>query len=172
MTATTKLTSLAVAAGIAVSGAMPAVGEARATDTGRHTVTVESVYVYERAGVGFSGTLVEGNTFTVKRLSPSGKWAYGKAYGHVNRHVWVRASALDKASKRGAANARTGRHTVSAESTYLFKEAGKRWDGTLHRDETFDVKRLSPSGKWAYGKAFGHINRHGWVLAKDLNKKS
>jgi len=93
---TRKLTALAATAAIAVAGIAPATGAAKATGKGAHEVNVESTYVFERAGgVRFAGTLYEGNTFKVKRLSPSGKWAYGMAYGHVNRHVWVKAANLD-----------------------------------------------------------------------------
>jgi hypothetical protein len=89
-----SLTAL-VTATVVLAGS-PAVAGATATHTGRHHVTVDSTYVYERAGGGFSGTLFEGETFKVKRLSPSGKYAYGMAYGHVNRHVWIKASALGR----------------------------------------------------------------------------
>ena len=92
-----SLPVLGVAAALAASGlAAPAIAGATATEPGRHHVNVDSTYVYERAGVGFTGTLFEGETFKVKRLSPSGKHAYGMAYGHVNRHVWIKASALSK----------------------------------------------------------------------------
>ena len=37
--------------------------------------------------------------------------------------------------------------------------------GTLYRGQTFDVERRSDTGRWAYGFAYGHVNRHGWVLA-------
>ena len=90
-----SLALLGATATLAAAGA-PAVAGATATDTGRHKVIVDSTYVYERAGSGFSGTLFKGQTFKVKRLSPSGKHAYGMAYGRVNRHVWIKASALGR----------------------------------------------------------------------------
>ena len=93
---TRKLTALAATAAVAVAGIAPATGAAKATGKGKHTVDQESVYVYEKAGgVRFAGTMYDGNTFKVKRISPSGKWAYGMAYGHVDRHVWISADALD-----------------------------------------------------------------------------
>ena len=92
-----KLTALAATAAIAVAGIAPATGAAEATGKGKHEVSVESTYVYEKAGgVRFAGTLFEGETFKVKRISPSGTWAYGMAYGHVNRHVWIKAADLDR----------------------------------------------------------------------------
>jgi hypothetical protein len=94
---TRTFSTLGVTAALAVTGiAAPAIAGAKATETGRHQVIVKSTYVYERAGVGFSGKMFKGETFKVKRLSPSGKNAYGMAYGHVNRHVWIKASALGK----------------------------------------------------------------------------
>ena len=42
--------------------------------------------------MGFSGTLFKGETFKVTRISKSGKWARGMAYGHVNRTVWIPAA--------------------------------------------------------------------------------
>jgi hypothetical protein len=33
--------------------------------------------------------------------------------------------------------------------------------GTLHHPQTFLVERVS--GGWAYGFAYGDVNRHGWV---------
>jgi hypothetical protein len=94
---TQKLTALAATTAIALAGIAPATGAAKATTTGKHTVNVESAYVYEKAGgVRFAGTMYDGNTFKVKRISPTGKWAYGMAYGHVDRHVWITTSALER----------------------------------------------------------------------------
>ncbi len=93
---TQKLTALAATAALAVAAIAPATGAATATGPGKHTVDVDSAYVYEKAGgVRFAGTLHDGNTFKVKRISPTGKWAYGMAYGHVDRHVWISTSVLD-----------------------------------------------------------------------------
>jgi hypothetical protein len=94
---TTKIAALAATATVALAGLAPATGMAKATTKGKHTVSPESAYVYKDAGKGWSGTMFEGNTFKVERLSPSGAWAYGMAYGHVNRHVWIKASALERA---------------------------------------------------------------------------
>src|ERR1700752_2882793 len=83
------LSTLGLTAALAVTSiGAPAIAAARATETGRHHVIATSTYVYERAGGGVSGTMFKNETFTVERLSPSGKNAYGMAYGHVNRHVW------------------------------------------------------------------------------------
>jgi hypothetical protein len=92
----TKLTAIAATAAIAVAGAAPGTAAAKATGKGKHTVTTESTYVFKKAGKVFDGTLFKGETFKVKRLSKSGKYAYGMAYGHVNRHAWIEADALKR----------------------------------------------------------------------------
>lgn len=92
----TKLTAFAATAAVALSGLAPAVGQANATGPGKYSVT-KQVYVYLKAGKIFTGTMFKGNTFKVERLSPSGKFAYGMAYGHVNRHAWIDADVLQKA---------------------------------------------------------------------------
>ncbi|HYF24669.1 MAG TPA: hypothetical protein VD931_02920 [Baekduia sp.] len=91
----TKLTSLAVAATIAAGGAAPSIAGAKATGKGKHTVTVEDIYVYKQPGKIFDGTVFEDDVVRVKRLSPSGKWAYGFVE-RIHRHAWIKASALDK----------------------------------------------------------------------------
>jgi hypothetical protein len=165
----TKTTALAIAASLAAAALVPATSSATATDTGRHAVNADATLVTVKPGVGFSGTMAEGQTFDVKRLSPSGKYAYGRAYGHVNRNVWVQAAKLDP--KRTGKATRAGRHSVTKKSTYVYERAGVGFSGTMFEGNTFDVKRLSPSGRWAYGKAFGHVNRHVWIDARDLTPK-
>jgi hypothetical protein len=90
-----KIAALAAVAAVALSGLAPATGMAKATSPGRYTVTKQSL-VYQRPAKGFTGTLFKGNTFKVERLSPSGRYAYGMAYGHVKRHAWIDARALDR----------------------------------------------------------------------------
>ena len=93
-----KLTALGITAAIAAGGAaVPSTGFADATAPGKHVVTAKSTYTFHNGPAkGFDGTLLEGDTVKVKRISKSGQWAYGMAYGHVNRHVWVKASVLAK----------------------------------------------------------------------------
>jgi hypothetical protein len=95
MTAT-KLTAFAATAAVALSGLAPAIGQAKATGPGKDTVTKQA-YVKLKPEGPFTGTVFKGNTFKVERLSPSGKYAYGMAYGHVNRHAWIDAGVLQKA---------------------------------------------------------------------------
>ena len=89
------ITTLAVTGVIAVAGIAPAVGLADATRPGKHTPAQETINVFVKPNQGWSGTLTKGQTFTVKRFSPSGKYAYGMAYGHMNRHGWVAAADLE-----------------------------------------------------------------------------
>ena len=90
------LTAFAATAAVAAAGVAPAAVIAKADGPGKYTVT-KQVYVTKKPGMIFDGTMFKGNTFKVERLSPSGKYAYGMAYGHVNRHDWILASALKRA---------------------------------------------------------------------------
>jgi hypothetical protein len=94
---TRKLTALGLTAAIgAGAAAAPATSLAKATGPGKYTVTAKTTYTFHKGPAkGWDGTLFKGNTFKVERLSQSGKWAYGMAYGHVNRHAWVDASVLE-----------------------------------------------------------------------------
>jgi hypothetical protein len=95
---TRRITGLGAAAAIAAGAlAAPSAGLAKATGPGKHTVSTKATYTFHNGPrSGFDGTLFKGNTFKVKRFSPSGKWAYGMAYGHVNRHAWVKAADLKR----------------------------------------------------------------------------
>jgi hypothetical protein len=57
---------------------------------------------------------------------------------------------------------------VCAQDLYVRESAAGRAIGTLYQGDTFDVERYSPSGAWAYGMAYGHVNQHGWVEASWL----
>ena len=63
---------------------------------------------------------------------------------------------------------KTGVREVCAKSTYLTLEPGAVFSGTLTKGQTIRVTRYSPSGKYAFGFARGHINRNGWVKTADL----
>jgi hypothetical protein len=90
-----NLTALAATAAVALAGLAPAASLAKATGTGKYTVTKQT-YVYVKPAMLFTGTMHQGETFKVERVSKSGKYAYGMAYGHVNRHAWISASLLNK----------------------------------------------------------------------------
>ena len=95
-----KITALGLTAAVGIGAAsVPAASMAKATGPGKHTVVVSSTYTFHAGPAkGWDGTLFKGNTFKVTKISKSGDWAYGYAYGHVNRKAWVKASAL-KAQK-------------------------------------------------------------------------
>jgi hypothetical protein len=42
--------------------------------------------------------------------------------------------------------------------------------GTLFKDQKIKVTRYDKSGKHAYGYAYGHVRKHGWIAAGDLCK--
>jgi hypothetical protein len=90
-----KLTAIGLTAAIGVgAAAVPAASMAKATGPGSYTVTKTTYTFHKGPAKGWDGTLFKGDKIKVKRLSPSGKWVLGHAYGHVNRDVWVDASAL------------------------------------------------------------------------------
>lgn len=60
------------------------------------------------------------------------------------------------------------RREVCAVDLFVREAADGPPVGTLYRGETFTVERTSPTGRWAYGMAYGKVNRHGWVLASYL----
>lgn len=55
----------------------------------RLTVCAQDLYVRDAPAGIFIGTLYQGQTMEVTKYSPSGEWAYGFAYGHVNKWGWV-----------------------------------------------------------------------------------
>lgn len=55
------------------------------------------------------------------------------------------------------------RKTICAQNLYVREQPNGRAIGTLYYGQTFDLERYSPSGAYAYGYAFGHVNAHGWV---------
>ena len=61
-----------------------------------------------------------------------------------------------------AANGTIGeRETVCAQDLFVRTDPGGAWMGTLYKGQTFLVE--SKQSGWAYGFAYGDINRHGWV---------
>lgn len=74
-----------------------------------------------------------------------------------------------------AAHASTGpmspdltRRHVCAQDVYLREQPAGVSIGLLNYGDTFDQERLSPSGAWAYGMAYGSANKHGWVMESAL----
>jgi hypothetical protein len=53
------------------------------------------------------------------------------------------------------------RETVCAQDLYVRTAPAGAWMGTLYYGQTFRVEKVQ-SG-WAYGFAYGYVNRNGWV---------
>jgi hypothetical protein len=68
-----------------------------------------------------------------------------------------------------AADPPTGMRKVCVQSAYVYVEPARGWQGVLDRGQRFRVRRYSPSGRWAYGRAYGQINRNGWIKARAVN---
>jgi hypothetical protein len=60
----------------------------------RKRVQIKQLLLYENPAGSYVGSLKAGDSFKVIRLSPTKAYAYGFAYGHSNRHAWVRTSRL------------------------------------------------------------------------------
>ncbi len=67
-----------------------------------------------------------------------------------------------------AVHPNTTRRTVCAQDVYLREQPEGVSIGLLQNGDTFDQERLSPSGAWAYGMAYGSANKHGWVMESAL----
>jgi hypothetical protein len=91
-----KFAAVALSGAIAAAAIVPATGSATATKSGTYKVTPTKLTVYEQPTKGYEGVLFKGESFKVTKLSKSGKYAYGTAYGHVNKMGWVTASSLSK----------------------------------------------------------------------------
>jgi hypothetical protein len=65
---------------------------------------------------------------------------------------------------------KTGVREVCAKSTYVKRSPGFVVLGTLFKDQRIKVTRYDKSGKHAYGYAYGHVRKHGWVVTTDLCK--
>jgi hypothetical protein len=91
-----RLVAAGLSAAIAVGALVPATGSATATKTGTYKVTPDRLNVYEEPAKRYEGVLFKGETFVVKKLSKSGKYAYGKANGNVDKMGWVTASSLER----------------------------------------------------------------------------
>ena len=80
----------------------------------------------------------------------------------------VPMTAAQAATTSTVRPADTIRRHVCAVDVYLRATAGGVAIGLLNQGDTFDQERLSPSGEWAYGMAYGNANQHGWVLESAL----
>jgi hypothetical protein len=79
---------------VVLSTALLAAAPALAAGTGTHKVCVDSTYVRNTPKLTMIGTLFEGQKIKVTRYDAGKQYAYGFAYGHVNKHGWVKAADL------------------------------------------------------------------------------
>ncbi len=82
----------------AVSVGAVGAGEAPASTPlhlGLHNANERS-YVYEQPGVAFRGTIFLGDLFDVTRISRTGRWAQGYAWGKRSHKVWIPSSVLSR----------------------------------------------------------------------------
>jgi hypothetical protein len=70
----------------------------------------------------------------------------------------VSAAATDKPVTR----------TVCADSTYVRHTPNLTMIGTLFEHQKIKVTRYDRSHKHAYGYAYGHVDKYGWVKTADL----
>jgi hypothetical protein len=161
-----RRTVLPMAAAVAL--AIPGTANA---DAERVEVCADRLELNREPNQGRDGELREGQSIALRKLSDSGKYAYGLAYGDINRLGWVRTAGLcDAGVARASADARLvgERVEVCADRVELNREPNHGWDGELRDGQSIAVRKLSDSGKYAYGLAYGDINRLGWVRTASL----
>lgn len=146
-----KWTIPALAAGVLAI----APGPASAAPGERVRVCADRLELNREPNQGWDGALREGQSF--RRHSESGRYAYGFAYGDINRLGWVRTAGLCGADEaRDAVAARlVGERVAVVGRVRVGEEPNGRRAGSLQAPETFAVRRLSPSGKYAFGFAYG-----------------
>jgi hypothetical protein len=98
------ITTALLSTGLAVVAVAPASaaqqersgGEPAGRDRGLREVCVKSAYVDHKPGSVVIGTLFKHEQINVARYSPSGRFAYGFAHGHVQKRGWVKTAQLCK----------------------------------------------------------------------------
>lgn len=60
----------------------------------RKHVQIKQLLLYDDPAKSYINSLQTGQSFTVTKLSPTKTYAYGFAYGKINKHAWVRTSKL------------------------------------------------------------------------------
>lgn len=120
------------------------------------------------------------------RMRSGGHWRLGIAIGnktirrttavtlkHPRHGDWARSMAKrlgcyeEHGGSKGLVGSRVG---IDRDQVLVYKDPSKSYIGSLNDHETFSVMRLSPSGKYAYGFAYGHVNKHGWVRTDGLRR--
>lgn len=142
---------------------------ADAHQTNRLVTCAEQLNVFKDPARLYLGAVSAGETFGVRRYSASGKYAYGFAYGNANKVGWVLADGLCGAHEPREAHTRSiPRLRVCAERLRVFDRPNRGYLGRLDRNDTFNVRKYSASGKYGYGFAYGNANKVGWASTTGL----
>ena len=139
---TFAVAGLAVAASLVSPG--PAFGAAgpqpRDYVGKRVSVDIDQLLVYTDPATSYVGSLRRGASFTVIRLSPTRVYAYGFAYGNLNRRGWVETSGLTVGAEFQVRQVLTA--TTELRGTVAFTTP-PGWAATnrsaSHSSATFDV---------------------------------
>lgn len=144
---TSVIAALTTSAFLASSGAAVAATPNPDDFVGKRlTVDVQQLLFYDDPSKSYVGSLQRGQSFKVSRLSPSGVYAYGTAYGKTNRAGWVKTSGLDEKSAPAAGRSiprvigtPSARYTFATsddfEGRYLSIAVVFRTDRALDRDK-------------------------------------
>ncbi len=130
------------------------------TDTGRIDLRAGRRYnvkFYARAGIGRSRprTLITTRTLVARGLRT-------EAGTHAPS-----CSSSNAATSSGSRY--IGKRLVAKPEQLLFYEnPAKSYIGSLQRGQSFRVRKLSPTGRYAYGLAYGRLNKTGWVKTAGL----
>lgn len=112
--------ALGFGAFLASSAPASAAGPNAADYVGKRLVVgVQQLLFYEDPSKSYIGSLQRGASFRVSRLSATGTYAFGFAYGSLNRAGWVTTSGLDKPAAADSANAPKLVGTPSLRYTYV-----------------------------------------------------
>jgi hypothetical protein len=79
-------------------------------------------------------------------------------------------TTLAAAAPATAATHKTDTLKVCADSAYVKRSPGFVVIGTLFKDQKIKVTRYDASHQHAYGFAYGHVRKHGWVITAELCK--
>lgn len=141
--------------------------------TSRHCYVAEAARPEPRAalrnqarwelGVSTAGKqIIDTSRITLKRQSDEG-WERAMA-----RRLGCYSSATNNRSSSADDDLAGKRIRVDADQLLIYADPNKSFIGSLQKGESFKIRRLSPSGKYAYGFAYGDANKLGWVLTRGL----
>ena len=135
----------------------------------RASVCAQQLELNKTPNQGRDGVLAKGESFRVRKLNRSGKYAYGLAYGNINRLGWVSAAGLCNPQLVQELIV-VGRDVMIGRQRLAFYSRPNQSSqiDSLRSHESFKTRKLSASGKYAYGFASGHLNKLGWVRTDKL----